>query len=227
MLLTSEKSRIEGISLKKGNKDYLDFGCSFVADRPIDETYVCNVNLALTDQYGNYLGGESFEIVNDRRDKIDLTTSVSTDADGKNVLKVTDVSEGVTYEWYDSDGNYIGSGSSISVPANFSEKQYTVKVKSETDGAVNYETVTVPKSGVISSVDTAYKDGMKVEFSSPVRSNTTLQVASPTSVSPVKNYPVEQGSSSYMVSIPNMEHGVYQITLLESGNIIDTRKAIK
>ena len=68
---------------------------------------------------------------------------------------------------------------------------------------------------------------MKVEFSSPVRSNTTLQVASPTSVSPVKNYPVEQGSSSYMVSIPNMEHGVYQITLLESGNIIDTRKAIK
>ena len=227
LLLTSEKSRIEGISLKKGNKDYLDFGCSFVADRPIYETYVCNVNLALTDQYGNYLGGESFEIVNDRRDKIDLTTSVSTNADGKNVLKVTDVSEGVTYEWYDSDGNYIGSGSSISVPANFSEKQYTVKVKSETDGAVNYETVTVPKSGVISSVDTACKDGMKVEFSSPVRSNTTLQVASPTSVSPVKNYPVEQGSSSYMVSIPNMEHGVYQITLLESGNIIDTRKAIK
>lgn len=31
----------------------------------------------------------------------------------------------------------------------------------------------------------------------------------------------------FLASFPNMEHGVYQITLLESGNIIDTRKAIK
>ena len=34
-------------------------------------------------------------------------------------------------------------------------------------------------------------------------------------------------SSSYIVTNPNMEHGVYQITLLENGNIIDTCKAIK
>lgn len=34
-------------------------------------------------------------------------------------------------------------------------------------------------------------------------------------------------SSSYIVTNPNMEHGAYQITLLENGNIIDTCKAIK
>lgn len=31
----------------------------------------------------------------------------------------------------------------------------------------------------------------------------------------------------FFASFPNMEHGVYQITLLENGNIIDTCKAIK
>ena len=227
LLLKSDTSKVSGIKLSKGNNDYVELAYSLVADRPIEDSVRHIVNLALTDKDGNYLGGETYEYINAPRDRIGISATTLSDSEGKRTLSVTEVSEDVTYEWYDSDGNYIGSGSSISVPVNATEKQYTVRVKSESDGAVNYETVTVPKSSVISSVDTAYKDGMKVEFSSPVRSNTNLQIASATSVSPVRNYPVEQGSSSYIVTNPNMEHGVYQITLLENGNIIDTCKAIK
>ena len=227
ILMKADDSKIGGIEIKKGNNEYIGLECNLVADQMLTDTLKRTINIALTDAEGSFLGGESIMIINAPRDRIDFDTSVMVDDSGNNMLSVSDVSEDATCEWYDENGKYVGSGSSISIPSGFADRKYTVKVKSSVDGAVRYETLNVPKNGVISNIDTGYSNGLNVHLNIPAPDNTTVRVVSSGSTRPVIEKAVETGAKSCMIDIPNMISDVYQVTLLENGNIIDVRKVRK
>lgn len=227
ILMKADDSKIGGIEIKKGNNEYIGLECNLVADQMLTDTLKRTINIALTDAEGLFLGGESIMIINAARDRIDFDTSVMVDDSGNNMLSVSDVSEDATCEWYDENGKYVGSGSSISIPSGFADRKYTVKVKSSVDGAVRYETLNVPKNGVISNIDTGYSNGLNVHLNIPAPDNTTVRVVSSGSTRPVIEKAVETGAKSCMIDIPNMISDVYQVTLLENGNIIDVRKVRK
>lgn len=227
ILMKADDSKIGGIEIKKGNNEYIDLECNLVADQILTDTLTRTINIALTDAGGSFLGGESIMVINAPRDRIDFDTSVTVDDGGNNMLSVSGISEDVTCEWYDENGKYVGSGSSISIPSGFADRKYTVKVKSSEDGAVRYETLNVPKNGVISNIDTRYSNGLKVFLNIPAPDNTVVRVVSSGSTCPVIEKAVETGKKSCMIDIPNMISDVYQVTLLENENIIDVRKVRK
>lgn len=68
---------------------------------------------------------------------------------------------------------------------------------------------------------------MNVHLNIPAPDNTTVRVVSSGSTRPVIEKAVETGAKSCMIDIPNMISDVYQVTLLENGNIIDVRKVRK
>ena len=180
ILMKADDSKIGGIEIKKGNNEYIGLECNLVADQMLTDTLKRTINIALTDAEGLFLGGESIMIINAPRDRIDFDTS---DDSGNNMLSVSDVSEDATCEWYDENGKYVGSGSSISIPSGFADRKYTVKVKSSVDGAVRYETLNVPQNGVISNIDTGYSNGLNVHLNIPAPDNTTVRVVSSGSTS--------------------------------------------
>lgn len=118
---------------------------------------------------------------------------------------------------------------SLSAQNGFDYLSLSRKACSDTDGKYKYYISEEFESEASSSVRLVFVDtnpGAGWNHSC-AKSNTCIQVVSSSAVSSVKNYSVEAGALSCVISIPNMEHGIYQVSLLEGKEIIDTRKVIK
>lgn len=175
---------------------------------------------------GQCLGGETFVIPLTPRNAITPEITKTLNADGTYTLTATNVNEEVSYEWHDIDGHVIGSGKTITVPANSSNIEYTLEVKALSDAAISNATMSVERIPMISDIR-ATSEGVAVSFSFPLRKSTTARIVSTTDTSTCYDYKLENNVKNCILPLPQSVQSVYQIMLVEDGKVTEREKFVK
>ena len=201
--------------------------CSFRADEAITERQTYDVNLILVDgQTGLRLGGETFRIVQEPRPAILPAIKVDAKNSSTATLSVDNVKEDARYEWYDDNDDLLGTGLTVNVPASARLSQYKVKVIAEKDGAFNYAETGLTGTQAIQAVES---DGSQtaVVLQEATDCNVKLQLSSVSGTVPTLEYAVGKGVQTYTIPTSDLRNGVYQVSLIENGHVIDTKKFVK
>ena len=118
-------------------------GCSFFADEAIPDTSFYNVAVSVTDDAtGKCVGGENFIVRSLPRKAIKVTPERYI-YNGKHFLTLSDASERVSCQWFDSDGRYLGEGYTFAIGDDPVLGEYKVRVCSKKDGALVYDSLKV------------------------------------------------------------------------------------
>lgn len=142
-------------------------------------------------------------------------------------LEASNVNEPATYEWFDSERNLIGKGKDLSVPAGV-EGEITLRVKADEDGQIGYAKTFVEKGMSIKSLSPLpFKSSLNVTLSAPATSSTTLKIASVSGNGEILEYPVAKGESELTVYASQLGKGIYTVSLIENGAVVDTERVIK
>lgn len=227
MRLLGGKSVIRKVQMQPQEAVPVYLTCNFNADsdNEIPETYDLDF-VVVDNSTGKEIGGQRFRITENERPAIDATLNKRQADLGYETLSVVDCSEDVQYEWFDKDGKLVGTGSSITVPAGTDTSEYTVRITAKSDGAVIYRKAEVGGTQIIDTV-TPSADYVKVSLKEKSDGPLSLQLSSTTSSMPVQSCEIAPGSTSCTMHVQNFSNGVYQMSLLKDGKVIDTRKFIK
>ena len=216
--------KFEMNSLEKGR---ITVNCNFLADEAVTEQQTYDINLVLEDEKtGCILGGERFRIIQNPRAALLPSITVSSKTSNMAKLSVGNISESATYEWYDKDGNFLGTGKTISVPASANLSQYKVKVIADGDGAFNYAETSLTGTQSIQNVES---DGQQtsVVLKEATDCDAKLQLSSVSGVVPTQEYSIGKGIQTCSIPTSGLKDGVYQVSLIENGHMIDTKKFVK
>lgn len=148
------------------------------------------------------------------------TIMISTTSDSK------EVGVNIYKEWYNEQGELVGKGETFAVPAGVSASAYRVKAEALSDGAISYSAMEPAESSTIKSVQSD-PGSVNVIFEGPANSGTTLRLASATGNAPVAEYSVEAGSTACNIPADKLASGVYQVTMVENGVVVGTKKFTK
>lgn len=224
--LNSTESRFIGLQLEPYQKGKIGLKCNFFANEEITEKKEYDIDVALIDDVTKKcLGGETFRIIQYPRPAINPQIE-SVRNNGMTTLTATNVSENVIYKWYDAQGTLVGEGETFAVPAGVSASAYKVKAEALSDGAISYSAMVSAESSSINSVQST-TGAVNVILEGPANGGTTLRLASATGSAPVTEYSVETGSTVCSIPADNLPSGVYQVTMVENGVVVGTKKFTK
>ncbi len=224
--IDSDSASLGDIKLQPYQRGKIGVKCNFFAENAITEKKQFDVDVAVRDNAtGQILGGETFRIIQYPRPAINPHIE-TTKINGKTTLTATNVSENVIYKWYNEQGELVGEGNTFAVPAGVSASSYRVKAEALSDGAISYSAMEPAESSTIKSV-LSDPSSVNVIFEGPANGGTTLRLASATGNAPVTEYSVEAGSTVCNIPADNLASGVYQVTMVENGVVVGTKKFTK
>ena len=227
MDMNSDMSVVSNLSMSAKQREEITFKFNPIVSQAITKETQKQIDVAVYDsETGKCLGGESFIINLKPRPAITPVIEKTLNADGTYTLVATNIDEDVTYEWHDSEGKIIGTGNSITIPANSANVDYSLEVASVADDAINTATMTVERMPMIKEVK---DDGRSIDvsFNTPVRKNTSMRVLSSTGSSVVSECKLVPGTMDCTMPVANVTSGVYQITLVENGVETESMKYMK
>ena len=218
---------IEGFSAVAEKNEFVRFSASVVADRDIMEEKHQNVDVVVIDEAsGEVIGGEKFDVVVKPRPKIVPTISKTIASDGMVQLAAGTLDEDVSYEWYDKDGNLVGTDRTLSVSQISSAGEYTLRVSAKSDNASNTAKTTVEKKSFIKEVDLSASGKVNADFTVPSQKGMTARLSSLRGNSPVVTDNIEEGVTHVSFSVPNISSEML-LTIEKDGKIIDECKIMK
>ena len=224
--MDGDSASLGTIKLQPYQRGKIGVKCNFLAENGITEKKQFDVIVAVMDDAtGKILGGETFRITQHPRPAINPQIE-SVRNNGMTTLTATNVSENVIYKWYDAQGTLVGEGETFAVPAGVSASSYQVKAEALSDGAISYSAPVQAESSSINSVQST-SGSVNVIFEGPANSGTTLRLASATGNAPVAEYSVEAGSTACNIPADKLASGVYQVTMVENGVVVGTKKFTK
>lgn len=224
--IDGDSASLNRIMMQPNQIGNIGIKCNFFAENAITEKKQFDVDVSVKDNAtGQILGGETFRIIQYPRPAINPQIE-TTKINGKTTLTATNVSENVIYKWYNEQGELVGEGNTFAVPAGVSASSYRVKAEALSDGAISYSAMEPAESSTIKSV-LSDPSSVNVIFESPANGGTTLRLASATGNAPVTEYSVEAGSTACNIPADNLASGVYQVTMVENGVVVGTKKFTK
>ena len=224
IMLKDSDSCLDAIPLMKDNKDFVRVNFNPIVSSDAMSSKEYTLDLTLTDKNGKELGGETFVFVSSAKKPIDTSVKINIDDYGRYKLSADSNGNEMLYEWYDSDGNLIGEGASIDVPANAKASNYTVRAKSLEDGTVSYKEVSVPTIRKIESASVVAPGMLEIKFSSLTSKATSLQLVSLDNNTSVREFSVPESVTGYIINVDNPLSGVSQLNLVENGQVTENMK---
>ncbi len=186
-------------------------------------------NVKLVDADAHTVGGTSFRLYQEgNRQVIEPGIGVIGGDNGQFTLSANNISEPVTYQWLDRDRNVLSTDKSLTVPVQDINKQYTLKVTAEQDGAVAY--ATLDKNADLCTISVSpnpFVNEIKVLLTSAATAASTLRIAPVTGNAPVVDYKIETGAKTISVPTESWQSGIYVVSLLINGQIIDSKQIVK
>ena len=110
--------------------------------------------------------------------------------------------------------------------SNANLSQYKVKVIADGDGAFNYAETSLTGTQSIQNVES---DGQQtsVVLKEATDCDAKLQLSSVSGVVPTQEYSIGKGIQTCSIPTSGLKDGVYQVSLIENGHVIDTKKFVK
>lgn len=182
---------------------------------------------------GAVVGGETYLInkgqTRGRRLVADAGGDKKADKNDVITLSAAQLNEAVVYNWYDTSGTLVYQGKDLTVSVDMAKK-YKLEVVALADGLKDYADVEV----------TMNPSSLGGIAPNPAKNNVTIayKLNEPGSayLSIIGSYGANRASNNYILDVKNSEvniditdypSGLYTVTLVSNGKIVDTKKLIK
>lgn len=227
VVFTSSDSKLENIQLSGNEFEKVSLKFNFHTATPIGTKY--SFDLIQRDENGIIVGGETFIVETPliRVDPIIITPLELEDGKIKLVANL-DGTESFT-EWTDNTGTTISESSSVTVTPTSENSTYSLKVLNA-DGELATGSITLePTNGIKSATPTtSVTDYIDIEFKTEVSSsNSMISVNSTLQGITVLNMSVPIGTKIVRMDTSSLAPGLYVLSYIVDGQIIDTLKFSK
>lgn len=231
LYLRGDDSKICNLGLAKDQVDDIQVECNFLASKWLSiypDTF--KIHLVQRDAVtGEIVGGEAFEVIRlPRLIEGELKPRIDEEFTGYGLktLSAQNINEEVTYEWIDENNTSLGTGKTLNVPAGTSG-EIKLRVQAVSDGAVSYATVNIAKSQKILEVSPLpFSSSVLVKLSYQSTGQTVLRLTS-VSGGVSMDYPVTEGESEVSIFTSQLQNGIYTLSLIENGKVIDSKNITK
>ncbi len=222
--LSDSVAVISGIQCSSNGVERLGITASLVADKDIVIPENHSIDIFMVDETsGEIMGGERVDIIISPRPEIALEIDKAFLSDGNVLLTAGNVKEKASCEWYDSEGQLIGTGTDLNVNPMTTSGEITLKVTAEKDNAINRATVNVEKTPIVKDA-TVSRGVVDINFSAPASRAMSARVSYADGNSPVVEYPVKEGSTGVSFNVPGISSKLCQLSVLQNGKVMETLK---
>ncbi|WP_339610917.1 hypothetical protein, partial [uncultured Planktosalinus sp.] len=175
------------------------------------------------------VGGETYEIRKQPRpgfvadagddEEVEKNQSVTIQAD--------DINEDAVYNWYDTEGNLIATGSTLTVSPEFSI-QYKLEIISDIDGLKDYDdiAVTVNPYRIISISPNPTNSQITVNYQADGANSSFVMVVNQNTGNS-ENYILDTSLNTVNIDLSHLPNALYSVILIADGEIQDSKNLLK
>ena len=218
-------SKLKEITFNKAEFDSVKITFRFKNLIPDTNDYYV-YDLIQKDDLGNVIGGETFK-VEIPKPTLNLTTSTSHVGDDCYELSVNDV-DLQSIVWLDSQGDTVGCDKTILVAPTLTQQSFTVNAVNA-DGEYGTKKVTLPVQHYLKelSYDGGSEQSLVVELSQTAPELGSISIVSVSDNSRYINTDIPKGAKTVFIEWGSLRPGLYAVSYLIDGNIVDTKKLTK
>ncbi len=187
--------------------------------------HVIQKNSAPHNELGeHWTGGVHFTINKGPRDLFNADAGNDEEIDKWESITLTaeQINEAAEYNWYDSEGNLIYTGASLSVSPEVTEK-YKLEVVADADGFKDYDEVEVKVNGykINSLSPNPANTNVSIEYDVEGANSAYLMIVGASNFSTSNNYILNSTQTQTYIDVSNYQTGIYTLALVVDGQIVD------
>lgn len=227
LYMKADASRIMDIEMEPKQASRIYCTCEVLATEDVMDETTYAYDIVLRDKKtGMAVDGERFYIKQQPRKAL-LPEIIGETVDDGYQLKASNIDEAVKYEWYDETGSIVARGKEVVVKPTIGNNQYKLKVEAESDGAINYATITLDEHFRVKSISpNPFSTQITVTLSSAAEDNTAIRIAPANGTDSYEEYQVKKGEREITIYTSHYAKENYIITLLSDGKKIESRQII-
>lgn len=216
----SPQSKLKNISLNTSEFDIVQLKFKFNTYPLHSSTYT--VDLVQKDNEGNIIGGETFIVESPSRFIRPIEITSSSTGNNNYLLSLNDDEDFSSLEWFDSNGELIGQGDTITVSPRHEEETYSVVALTK-KGEVATQEISLEKEFGIKSISFD-SSNISIELKSDAPTNSQIYVTS-LSGKPFKMvHNIIEGTNIVNINGLNLSRGLYAIDFVWNESIVDQKK---
>ncbi len=222
---------LDNINFEPNEKGKLDVTFNFLTKELTEKKkYVYHI-LQRDTNTNEILGGATFEINKHPRPffMADAGGDKEIDKNQPITISALEINENALYNWYDSEGQLIYQGKDLTVCSDITKK-YKLEVISLVDGFKDYAEVEIKlkPSNIKSLVPNPSPNNIIITYKLNESEGTYLQISNCYSTPDnIYNYILNVNSSEKLIDISNYPNGIYSVSLVHNGQILDTKTLVK
>jgi subtilisin family serine protease len=216
------------ISLEPGEMGHLEITFNFLTKELTDKENYKYELIQKNKKNGEIIGNTTIYIKKENRQPFYSNAQVIQNENSSKLI-AEDIGEPAIYNWYNSNGNLIYSGSEFSVNTDIT-KTYRLETTSELDGFKDYKEIEVIGANDLYSLNTIQPNpaNSQVIISYNITSaSTAYLIITNLSTNTSNNYVLNPDSSSININLSNYVGGIYTVSLICNGNLVDSKNLIK
>jgi serine protease len=222
---------IDNIQLNANEVGFVELNFNFLAKEITGKTNF-KYHIIQRDKTTNEIVGiETYDLTKKPRPVFEADAGENKEKDRNETITISaaQISEPAIYNWYDTDGNLIGTGKDLTV-ANDIAKKYKLEVIATADGFKDYSEVEIKlKPSVLSSIaPNPATDTITIDYKINEVGSAYLMVLGGFGTSTTSNnYIINPELGEININIANYENGFYTLALVVNGQIIDAKTLVK
>ena len=223
--LVGNNSSLENITFESNEWGILTPRINFLIREVTGQSYTLNVSQNIS-QTNEILGGFTYHINrNSSRQYFQAEASLS-ENNQITTLEADSINENATYNWYDENGDYISSGTTLIIN-NSSEKEFKLEIIAEIDGHKDYETLTAKENrSILSLTPNPTIHMLTIDYNIGSANSAFIQITN-VNTGLQNNYLLNLNSNSKLIDFTNQPSGQYVVNLVTDNAIVDTKNLIK
>jgi hypothetical protein len=183
-----------------------------------------------TDVDSIFIGATNLRVYKEPRQYFEADAGASASIDYLDSVQITatQINEAAVYNWYDSGGNLIYTGTTHEVSPEVTET-YQLEIIADNDGYKNYDTVQVHVNDFhISSINPNPASlSVNVQYAAKNASSAYLMLVETTTTSNIaNNYILDTTSGSTTLDLSGLNGGSYTLALICNGQIYDVHNLV-
>lgn len=217
-IVKGDNAYIDGINLNAKQMGTLYLSFNFLSKELTEKR---KFNYKIEQFEGNkLLGGETY-VVNKEYNRI-LNASITSNTNNvATELSSINIYEDVTYNWYDSNGTLIYSGSEILVNNAISEN-YKLEIISNIDGFKDYADLHISNADYSNNIDlypNPTTSFLNIDYDLGT-ANGYILITKIDNNSISNNYILDNWNNTISINVSNYTNGYYNVALIQNGTII-------
>ena len=227
ILIQGDNATISGLDYQSKERSSIEIAVNFLVDEVSDKNkFLYHMVQTFHDDPDKIVGGVHFYISKDSRTPFDADAGSDQylKANQATYLSANTISEPATYNWYDSEGSLIYSGTDTTITQSITEK-YKLEVISLLDGFKDYDEVDVIVSDyyISSFLPNPATDNINVDYHISNSGSAYIMMIDINNTNNTSNFILDVSQNQANLNVQNLSRGIYAMLLVVDGQIVDSQ----